>query len=268
VYSDGTRKDLTPGARMGKTPEEMQLYFQRQKAEQALKEGSVDIAGKEQAMEINRERLKLAQERGQGSVRAAPAGYQWNGERLEPIPGGPADKPEKLTDVQGRSSTYGQRAAEAHAVIESVGKDGKVQPGLIKRALEAVPIVGSSLGTIANATQSPEQQQVEQAQRNFVNAVLRRESGAVISDAEFDNARKQYFPQPGDSAAVIKQKKANRDTVIRGFADEAGPAKSKVLEAGKGSDSMPDPSAHAGRSITDTKSGIRYKSDGKRWVKQ
>jgi len=36
----------------------------------------------------------------------------------------------------------------------------------------------------------------EQAKKNFVNAVLRLESGAVISPSEFTNADKQYFPQP------------------------------------------------------------------------
>lgn len=44
--------------------------------------------------------------------------------------------------------------------------------------------------------QSAERQKFEQAKRNFVNAVLRNESGAVIADSEFKNADKQYFPQP------------------------------------------------------------------------
>jgi hypothetical protein len=69
-----------------------------------------------------------------------------------------------------------------------------------------VPFVGDALGTLTNWTQSEPQQKVEQAQRNFINAVLRRESGAVIGSEEFDNARKQYFPQPGDEQGTIAQK--------------------------------------------------------------
>jgi len=38
--------------------------------------------------------------------------------------------------------------------------------------------------------------------------VLRKESGAAIAASEFDNAEKQYFPQPGDSDQVISQKRA------------------------------------------------------------
>jgi hypothetical protein len=71
---------------------------------------------------------------------------------------------------------------------------------------------------------SSNQQAVEQAQRNFVNAVLRQESGAVISDAEFENAKKQYFPQPGDDKKVIEQKRANRKAAIVGFKRIAGKA--------------------------------------------
>ena len=65
-------------------------------------------------------------------------------------------------------------------------------------------------------------QRQEQAEQNFINAVLRNESGATISPGEFDNARKQYFPQPGDSAATLEQKKRNRATVIENFRLSAG----------------------------------------------
>ncbi len=44
---------------------------------------------------------------------------------------------------------------------------------------------------------------LEQAERNFVNAVLRRESGAAISPEEFVSAEKQYFAQRGDGDAVL-----------------------------------------------------------------
>jgi hypothetical protein len=75
--------------------------------------------------------------------------------------------------------------------------------------------IGGIAGDLANGTQSDDQQQVDQAQRNFINATLRRESGASISPGEFENARKQYFPQPGDKPGVLAQKAANRQRVIQ-----------------------------------------------------
>lgn len=120
-----------------------------------------------------------------------------------------ANKAVNLNDVQAKALLFGTRMQEAGKVFD---QNPTVQPSLIKRGAEAVPLVGEGLGMLANATVvSPEQQQIEQAQRDFVNAVLRRESGAAISAPEFANATKQYFPQPGDSPQVIAQKKRNRE---------------------------------------------------------
>jgi len=125
-----------------------------------------------------------------------------------------------MTDAQSKAYLFGTRALESNRLLGQLSSQGVEQPGLIKRVAEAMPIVGAGAGTLTNWTQSAGQQQVEQAQRDFINAVLRRESGAVISDAEFDNARRQYFPQPGDSQQVIQQKGANRDLAIRGMLAE------------------------------------------------
>ena len=46
----------------------------------------------------------------------------------------------------------------------------------------------------------------------------------TISVEEFDNARKQYFPQPGDSPEVIAQKRRNREITLDAMRRDAGPA--------------------------------------------
>jgi hypothetical protein len=61
---------------------------------------------------------------------------------------------------------------------------------------------------------------VEQARRDFINAVLRRESGAVISPSEFANAEKQYFPVVGNPPELIAQKRRNRELATRGLMAE------------------------------------------------
>ena len=67
-----------------------------------------------------------------------------------------------------------------------------------------------------------------QAERNFVNAVLRRESGAAISQAEFANAEQQYFPRAGDSAEQAAIKKANRMQVAAGLKAEGAKALERI----------------------------------------
>ena len=78
--------------------------------------------------------------------------------------------------------------------IDSVGAD-------------PVQTVRSFFGNLAT---TPIRRRYEQARRDFINAVLRRESGAVIAASEFADADRQYFPQIGDDAATIEQKRRNR----------------------------------------------------------
>ena len=135
-------------------------------------------------------------------------------------------KQKDLTDAQSKALLFGTRALEADTILAGLAKDGVDRPGTIKSILETAPLIGGGLGAIANVAPtwaggpSAPQQQVEQAQRDFINAVLRRESGALISPDEFDNARKQYFPQVGDSEAVKAQKKRNRETAVQGILQE------------------------------------------------
>ena len=120
-----------------------------------------------------------------------------------------SEKP--LTEFQGKSMNFGTRAAEADKILKNTNFDPVSVEG-VRRT-----------GIVGNFFASPETQKALQAQRDFINATLRQESGAAISESEFQNARQQYFPQPGDTPEVIAQKAANRETVIRGFARQAGP---------------------------------------------
>lgn len=78
--------------------------------------------------------------------------------------------------------------------------------------------------TIGNQFAGELVQSQRQAERNFLNSVLRRESGAVISPTEFAEGARQYFPRPGDSEEVLAQKRQNRSTVIQSLQQEAGAA--------------------------------------------
>ena len=67
-----------------------------------------------------------------------------------------------------------------------------------------------------------EQQKFDQAKRDFINAQLRRESGATIQPPEFESAEKQYFPQPGDSEGVKKQKAEARRIAVENMRRSSG----------------------------------------------
>lgn len=63
-----------------------------------------------------------------------------------------------------------------------------------------------------------------QHEDNMINAILRRESGAVISDSERANARRQYIPLPWDPPKVLEEKRKNRLVVQQSFIRGAGKA--------------------------------------------
>ena len=152
----------------------------------------------------------------------------------QPLTGG--GKP--LTEAQGNSVAFGARAIEANRIATNLENAGVRNTGAIRTAIGGVagmtPFVGEQLEQGVRSTfnvlpsaiggTSPEQQQVEQARRNFVSAVLRKESGAAIGVDEYKNEERKYFPQAGDTDAVIKQKQKARELAIEALKAQAGPS--------------------------------------------
>lgn len=121
----------------------------------------------------------------------------------------------KSSEDERKSAGFANRMAQSHELITNNEGINQGSGWFGGRAAET--------GLLPNEFKSVDRQKVEQAQRDFINALLRRESGATIQDPEFENARKQYFPQPGDSPEVIRQKRQNRETAIQGVMGGAGP---------------------------------------------
>lgn len=152
------------------------------------------------------------------------------------------DAKNKPSDTQTTAATYGRRLEQAENAFKELGDAGyhreSPEASLESNLSNAeVPILGKiGLGGIAaipgdiyRATrQSENSKKQEQAERNFVNATLRRESGAAINRDEFAQAEKQYFPRVGDTPDVLAQKAANRQQVLAGLKVASGPAWEKV----------------------------------------
>lgn len=127
-----------------------------------------------------------------------------------PVQGMPA-KP--MTGEQALAAGFTDRMANSNSLLAGLDSQGLSAWGSLN---EKIPMAG-------NYRQTPEYRQYKQARDDFINAQLRRESGAAISDAEYDRANKQYFPQPGDDAGTIAQKAKNRALVVDAMRRNAGP---------------------------------------------
>jgi hypothetical protein len=103
---------------------------------------------------------------------------------------GGGDKP---TQSQSAADAFYSRAHDANNVIAAVenqiGMYDLLAPGFMQ----------------TNAGQA-----YTQAKRQFIEAYLRRDSGAAIGKDEFTNADVAYFPQIGDSEATRQRKAAAR----------------------------------------------------------
>lgn len=161
----------------------------------------------------------------------APAGYRFKPDgSLEAIPGGPAVKDaEKLTEQQGNATMFGIRAVQMDKTLKDMEEKGFDPTGL---GMAKDMATAGRIGT--NWMASAPGQQYVNAGKNFVAAVLRKESGATITDSEWASGTQLYVPMPGDNKAVLEQKKENRRLAISGMKTVAGPGGSKINEAGRG----------------------------------
>ncbi|MFM6988349.1 MAG: hypothetical protein ACKOXG_06715 [Arenimonas sp.] len=141
-------------------------------------------------------------------------------------------KDKDLNGEQANALAFASRMKAADDILSGLAEKGVTQPSMIKRGADSIPMIGGAAGMAANKmAASSGQQQVEQAQRDFINAVLRRESGAAISMGEFANAAQQYFPQPGDKPAVIEQKRLARQRATNAMMEAVPMARRKFVDA-------------------------------------
>ncbi len=117
-----------------------------------------------------------------------------------------------VTQEKGQAALFGKRMQDAEQVFSGLEQSG-YNRGTVGQGMEAY---------LPGALQGTQIRQQDQAERNFVNAVLRRESGAAIAQSEFDNAEKQYFPRAGDPPEVLAQKRQNRQLAINSMQQQAG----------------------------------------------
>lgn len=119
--------------------------------------------------------------------------------------------PEKITDFKSKSFGFWNRMDTSTDIISNM-EDKYADSWSLTEYLSPR---GEGILSAPNFLKTADRKQFEQAQRNFVNAVLRQESGAAIADSEFASAAKQYFPAPWDDIGTMDQKRANREQVIQ-----------------------------------------------------
>lgn len=110
-----------------------------------------------------------------------------------------------LTEGQSKDTVYATRAEGALPIIDQFGSE------LMNPAARAVE--GDPTGLL-RGQQSPEFQQARQAGKEFLQAILRKDTGAAITPQETEEYGSVYLPVPGDSPVVLEQKRISRKRAL------------------------------------------------------
>lgn len=153
--------------------------------------------------------------------------------------GRPTGKPDPI------AATFASRMVEANKILDNVESTDKSKlTGLGSRnRTKEFKNNGKPISAGRQMRRDDDVQSYLQARRNFVNAVLRKESGAAIGEDEFRSASAQYFAMPGDTDEVLLQKQRNRVDAINGLIGAAGTAYDGVV--------LNKPSSYRGASYED-----------------
>lgn len=116
--------------------------------------------------------------------------------------GGPGTK---LTEGQGKDVVYFTRGSDANAML--TGLESKLTDWGQENA-------GKLPLGVGNYLREPEFRQAKIAADAFLAAVLRKDTGAAITDQEFDIYGPIFLPVPGDDPATIQMKQRMRDVAL------------------------------------------------------
>jgi hypothetical protein len=122
----------------------------------------------------------------------------------------------EMTEAQGNSNLFAGKMEIAKSMLD---------PETEKKGLDPIwNRVERYGGWVGNTLALPnDYKQYQTAKDAFLNAFLRRVSGATVHDAEYYREEKVYFPQPGDDEKRIEYKRQLRDDAIMRMKQQVGP---------------------------------------------
>jgi hypothetical protein len=143
---------------------------------------------------------------------------EWDGRQWVTTHSAPRVATEQTSsEGERKAGTYQRTMQGAEQTITNIEADG-FNP-LSTKSQADLYAAGNGL---TNFMASPKAQQYMQAQREWSEAWLRAKTGAAATADEVQMNIVTYFPQVGDSADVVKQKKLKRAEANRNISVQAG----------------------------------------------
>lgn len=125
-----------------------------------------------------------------------------------------------LTEGQSKDNVYATRANGALQALETpIDPNNPQGPTLADALSDRRGVVGDALGGVTlgysrEVMQTPEYQTARTAGDEFLQAILRKDTGAAITAQEQELYGKTYLPQPGDSPQQLAYKAEARRRAV------------------------------------------------------
>ena len=141
----------------------------------------------------------------------------------------------KLTEPQGKDIGFYTRGAQANQGLS--GLEGELT-NFVQQNAGAIPL------GLGNYMRTPEFRQAKVEADNFLTALLRKDTGAAITDNEFNLYGPMFLPVPGDDPATIALKRQKRATALLALRSGLGTAEI-IAATNEQALGMPTPAAEA-----------------------
>jgi hypothetical protein len=141
----------------------------------------------------------------------------------------------KLTEAQGKDIGFYTRGAQANQGLAAI--EGELT-NFVQQNADVLPL------GLGNYARSPEFRQAKVEADNFLTALLRKDTGAAITDNEFNLYGPMFLPVPGDDPATIALKRQKRATALLALRSGLGTAEI-IAATNEQALGMPTPNAEA-----------------------
>ena len=128
----------------------------------------------------------------------------------------------KFTEGQSKDNVYATRAEGALASLDPVANE-LADP--IQRAVNLDPT-----GVLRGAVQTDSFQVAQQAGQEYLQAILRKDTGAAITADEQALYGETYLPRPGDGPAVLEAKRIARVRAVEAIRGGMSPEQQVVVD--------------------------------------
>lgn len=120
------------------------------------------------------------------------------------------------TETEGKNAAYAYRTLQANDRMNELAKSGTFKP-------TAQLLISEKNGVTRIVASNPKDRQFIQAAKEWLAPILRKDTGAAVTDGELATYMDIYIPRPEDDIPTMRQKAQARQTAMIALVKEAGP---------------------------------------------